>query len=146
MSNEKSKITLSNFQVLQASNLGTMRFTKADQSKTSITKEINLAAAEIVLAKVLDRFLDGSLVCKIFNFRNRNYRARHDIFLNSKLTIYPTDEDLERIVFIVGNIPSLTIAGWITVKEAKVIRFYDQESKCWIVPQTELCRDWQEMV
>jgi hypothetical protein len=117
-----------------------------DKSKTYGEDEWDIdiegACAELVVAKHLHVYWDGSIYTFKFPDLGGDIQVRHTIRMNGRLIFRRRDDERERYVFVVGRFPNYHICGWIYGYEAKKDEFLanpNNKEEAWFVPQQELC-------
>lgn len=143
-------ITLQAFELVIASSVGARRYIqsiKLDKSKTgdeamSWQSDIEAACAEMVVAKYLNVYWDGS----VGTFKSvpdvGDVEVRHTPVHSNKLIVRDRDSDDGIYYLVTGEAPYFTVRGWIRGADAKQERWKRDPNNrglpAYFVPQREL--------
>jgi len=97
------------------------------------------ACGELAVARYVDRFWSGQLG----NYKARDVgplQVRTSHHENGRLILHETDHDDQIYILVVGELPSLTLAGWKYARDGKQPEFWAAPKGRWAfwVPQQRL--------
>jgi len=155
-------VELTNYELFLAANVGIRRFIKSKswdkthqhQKNFSWNDDIEAAAAEMAVAKLLNVYWDGSVNTFKIPDVGGIFQVRHTMQHNGCLIFRSVDSPLERYVFVRGAVAyhspagSYDVVGWIDGEEAKQDKFLRNPNgtgQAWFVPG-EALRDMGELI
>jgi hypothetical protein len=102
--------------------------------------EIESAAAELALAKLLDRFWSMSDELDVDGDVGRE-QVRHTVRPDGRLIVHPGDLDGARYWLVTGKMPDFRVVGWLLGRDAKDPRYWTDPGTgrpAYFVPQADL--------
>lgn len=110
------------------------------------TEEVESSCAELVVAKALGLYWDGSVDTykrADIEVLSQGIQVRHTRQPRGRLIIRPRDPEFEYYVLVTGKLPNFVVHGWIFGKDARQDKWWsnmghEHRPYAWCVPQSDL--------